>query len=504
MVTNLHVVSRGGRVTVRVNDSRSLAAIFLGYDALRDLAVLSVRCDANLQPSPLSGRRVNPGESVFAMGYPLGIDQASVTSGIVSRVAYNRQTESWMVQTDAPINPGNSGGPLFTLDGMVVGINTMVVRESSTGVSVEGFGLALGAGTVSEVLPDLKAGTIGAPPSPTSNPWPTPRLGNRFAPMDGSLDHDNDVFIEEFRAGVSLGGFVAVTTFENPSGGARGNWDHGFLFRMLDDDRFHILVVTGDSEWYHYERVGDPSDDRILDSGRVTGLNNLPLGSNEIRLVVLGSVGLFYLNGGFVSELSLAGTDDPGDVAIITGFFEGHEDAGQSTKFRGFRVSPPEFMGSESGVLSSGENDRIDRFSMLIEAQDFIAAAEFTNPYSSQIGHWSYGLAFRDLGTNEFQAVTVNSNGTWEHFIRQGGAGSVHEQSGRVRLNLAADAENQIHLLAVGRAGLFSVNGEFVAELTLGPGVESGDVWVGANFYQGDGVRGYKTRFESFEVWSLD
>ena len=73
------------------------------------------------------------------MGYPLGIDQASVTSGVVSRVAYEQQTQSWMVQTDAPINPGNSGGPLFTLDGQVVGINTSVLRESSSGIPVEGF-----------------------------------------------------------------------------------------------------------------------------------------------------------------------------------------------------------------------------------------------------------------------------------------------------------------------------------------------------------------------------
>ena len=504
MVTNLHVVPQAGRVTVLVNDSKSLSAIFLGYDALKDLAVLRICCDASLQASPLSARRVKPGESVFAMGYPLGIDQASVTSGIVSRVAYNRQTESWMVQTDAPINPGNSGGPLFTLDGMVVGINTMVIRESSSGVSVEGFGLALGAGTVSEVLPGLKAGTIGAPPNPTSTPWPTARLGNRFGPMDGSLDHDNDGFIEEFRAGVSLGGFVAVTTFENPSRGGRGNWDHGFLFRILDDDRFHILVVTGDSEWYHYERVGDSSDDRILDSGRVTGLNNLPLGSNEIRLVVLGSVGLFYLNGGFVSELSLAGTDDPGDVAIITGFFEGHEVAGQSTKFRGFRVSPPEFMGSESGEFPFGGNDRIESRSMLVDVKDFIASAKFVATHDKRVGRWSYGLAFRHTGRNSFQAVTVNSDGTWEHFIRGGTTASVYQETGRVGLNLGAGTENRLVLLAVGSAGLFSVNGEFVSELDLGTSVESGDVWVGANFYQGDGVRGYTTRFEDFEVWSLD
>ena len=491
-----------------VNDSNPLSAIFLGYDALKDLAVLRICCDASLPASPLSALRVKPGESVFAMGYPLGIDQASVTSGIVSRVAYNRQTESWMVQTDAPINPGNSGGPLFTLDGKVVGINTSVLRESSSGISVEVFGFAISAHTVTATLPALKAGTIGPPPIPTSTPWRNAGLDNRFGPIDGSLDHDTDGFIEEFPSGALFQEFAAAVTFENPSGAWKGDWDHGFLFRRSGADQFHVLVVTGDSEWYHYQRVGESSGDQLLDTGRLTGLNIQPGGFNEIRLVVLDAegsgVGLVFVNGAFVTGLTLPTADDRSDVSIITGYFHGHEIPGQSTRFSGFRVSAPEHLGNENGELYFDDDDQIDTFHMLVDSKDFVAGAEFTNPYSNQFGRWSYGIAFRHTGPDSFQAVTVNSDGTWEHFIRDGNTDSVYEEAGRVRLNLDAGTENRLVMLAVGNAGVFSVNGEFVSLLDLGTSVESGDVWVGANFYQSDGVRGYPTHFEDFEIWSLD
>ena len=230
---------------MRVNDSRNLSAIFLGYDALRDLALLRVCCDPNLQLSPLATLGVTPGASVFAMGYPLGIDQAAVTSGVISRVGYDRQTESWMVQTDAPINPGNSGGPLFTLDGEIVAINTSVVRESSTGRAVEGFGFAVSARTVLHVLSSLKTGTIGPPPSPS--PSPTPRPINEFGPFDGALKHNPaDRLIKTEYADVSFGDLMVGATFINPYSASAYEWDYGFILRGEQRTADTHIVVTGD------------------------------------------------------------------------------------------------------------------------------------------------------------------------------------------------------------------------------------------------------------------
>jgi len=59
-------------------------------------------------------------------GYPVGGDQLSITTGVVSRVEIFPYLQSrrdlLAVQIDAAINPGNSGGPLIDQQGNVVGV----------------------------------------------------------------------------------------------------------------------------------------------------------------------------------------------------------------------------------------------------------------------------------------------------------------------------------------------------------------------------------------------
>jgi S1-C subfamily serine protease len=62
-----------------------------------------------------------------------------------------------MVQTDAPINPGNSGGPLVTLDGKVIGINTLIAGASSSGVQAVGIGFAISINRAAPIAQQLVA-----------------------------------------------------------------------------------------------------------------------------------------------------------------------------------------------------------------------------------------------------------------------------------------------------------------------------------------------------------
>ncbi len=98
-----------------------------------DLALLSI--DAwgapYLAASKLSRAQ---GQKVYAVGNPRGL-RHSVTSGIIS--GYRTYDGQPMIQTDAPINPGNSGGPLIDEDGGVIGVNTMIIRNT------EGIGFAI-------------------------------------------------------------------------------------------------------------------------------------------------------------------------------------------------------------------------------------------------------------------------------------------------------------------------------------------------------------------------
>ena len=162
VVTNYHVIGRNRSVTVTVYDRDRYTATVVGYNDIKDLAVLRICCD-NFPAAPLSDQaKIATGAPVFALGYALGWDQAVATRGIVSAVWVASDEGRWLVQTDAALNPGNSGGPLFNMNGEVVGINTFGIRETPSGRSVEGFGFAVGAATVREALPSLLAGAKSA------------------------------------------------------------------------------------------------------------------------------------------------------------------------------------------------------------------------------------------------------------------------------------------------------------------------------------------------------
>src|SRR5260370_10634100 len=168
IVTNAHVVERAGRIRVVLprpagdsafdtapeGTSRMLVAKLVGADRETDLALLKVEAD-NLPTLPLGVKRpTRPGQLVFAIGSPEGL-QNSVTIGVVSSVCRQPDPERPMVyvQTAAPINPGNSGGPLVDLDGHVVGLDTFIL---SKGGGPGGLGVSLPASTVAVVYNELK------------------------------------------------------------------------------------------------------------------------------------------------------------------------------------------------------------------------------------------------------------------------------------------------------------------------------------------------------------
>jgi len=160
IVTNYHVVEGAQKITVITPppDTQSYGARVIGGDATADLAVLKV--EAQGLPTVALGTSADLmlGQQVVAMGYALALEGGpTVTTGVVSALGRSvravdpnyqpttGQTGSRVydnvVQTDAAINPGNSGGPLLSLEGQVVGINTL----GSTGAENVGFAIAIDA-----------------------------------------------------------------------------------------------------------------------------------------------------------------------------------------------------------------------------------------------------------------------------------------------------------------------------------------------------------------------
>ena len=134
ILTNEHVVSRGGRLSVSLGGERTYAAHVVGRDPDTDLAVIKIDASAGeLTVVPFADSdALIVGQKVLAIGNPFGLDR-TLTTGVISglqrpiRARNGRQIEG-AIQTDAWIDPGNSGGPLLDSRGRMIGINSQPSR----------------------------------------------------------------------------------------------------------------------------------------------------------------------------------------------------------------------------------------------------------------------------------------------------------------------------------------------------------------------------------------
>ena len=131
VVTNAHVIAGATDIRVRLQDGRVFRANLVGSGPDFDIALLRLE-NARGLPAIVMGASADlmPGETVIAIGNPLGFNH-TVTTGVVSALGRSIRTKQSfhtdLVQTDAAINPGNSGGPLINVFGELIGINTAIV-----------------------------------------------------------------------------------------------------------------------------------------------------------------------------------------------------------------------------------------------------------------------------------------------------------------------------------------------------------------------------------------
>lgn len=160
VLTNYHVVEDTTELWVILADGSRREATLVGGDVYADIAVLKTEGKAPATAMLGNSDAIDRGETVIAIGSPLGDFTNSVTVGVVSATGRSIDTGRGykildLIQTDAAINEGNSGGPLVNLAGQVVGINTLVVRSSNSGAVAEGLGFAIPANTVQAVAQQI-------------------------------------------------------------------------------------------------------------------------------------------------------------------------------------------------------------------------------------------------------------------------------------------------------------------------------------------------------------
>lgn len=160
ILTNNHVVEGTKEVKIVLSDGSEQSATIVGTDIYSDIAVLKTDGTVPAVASLGNSDKLDPGESVIAIGSPLGNFKNTVTVGVVSATGRSIDTGNGyqiedLIQTDAAINHGNSGGPLVNLAGEVIGINTLVVRNTNSGDVAEGLGFAIPVNTAQAIAQQI-------------------------------------------------------------------------------------------------------------------------------------------------------------------------------------------------------------------------------------------------------------------------------------------------------------------------------------------------------------
>ena len=214
VVTNYHVVSGASSVQVTLYNGDTYDATVIGGDSDYDVAVLKINA-TGLTPVTLGNSAdVNVGDSVLAIGNPLGELTFSMSGGYVSscnRAINVDGTPFNMIQVDCSINPGNSGGPLMNLYGEVVGIVSAKYSTYST-TTVEGLGFAIPIDDVKSIITDImENGAV------TGKAYMAVTVGTMNSQMAAqySIDIDQGVFVYSVvkggagdKAGLRLGDVI--------------------------------------------------------------------------------------------------------------------------------------------------------------------------------------------------------------------------------------------------------------------------------------------------------
>ena len=156
IVTNFHIIQGGVSLNVGLlSSTANYDAKLVGYDEELDLAVLKIEAQG-LTPARLgSSDQLSVGDSVYAIGNPMGYLHGTMTEGIISSPTRTIPVDGKdmnLLQTSAALNSGNSGGALVNAYGQVVGITTAKITGIENDTVIEGLGLVI---PISDALPFL-------------------------------------------------------------------------------------------------------------------------------------------------------------------------------------------------------------------------------------------------------------------------------------------------------------------------------------------------------------
>jgi serine protease Do len=233
ILTNNHVVEGTESLSIFLADGTELPASIAGTDPFADMAV--IKAEGEMPAVAILGNSdaLKVGETVIAIGSPLGDFVNTVTVGVVSATGRNLEARQGvlledLIQTDAAINQGNSGGPLVNLAGEVIGINTLVVRGGLGGTTAEGLGFAISINTARAIAEQIiERGYVARP-----------FLGIRWQAITPGIAQSYDLAVE-------WGVFISEVISNSPA--AQAGLRQGDIITRLGDttlDEDHAFINT--------------------------------------------------------------------------------------------------------------------------------------------------------------------------------------------------------------------------------------------------------------------
>ncbi len=260
VITNYHVIEGCRSVTVSTYDGGSYKAAIVGGDENNDVAVLKIEGENGFTPVVLGdSANMNVGDTVIAIGNPLGELTFSLTQGVIS--ALNRDitlsggNSKSLIQTDCAINSGNSGGALFNLYGEVIGITNAKYSSSgmSSSASIDNIGFAIPINSVRNIIEGIiENGYISKPyigvsvitvsddASKIARAGAFVKSVTEGAPADEAGLRENDIIYAVDGANISTSGeLVDIVTAKKPG-------DVITLSVYRDREEIEIKVVIGE------------------------------------------------------------------------------------------------------------------------------------------------------------------------------------------------------------------------------------------------------------------
>ena len=264
ILTNNHVIEGASSVSVILSDGTELAAEVVNTDPFADLAVLKAEGTMPAVAAFGNSDLLKPGETVIAIGSPLGDFKNTVTVGVVSATGRVLDTGRGyqmedLIQTDAAINQGNSGGPLVNLAGEVIGINTLVVRGNG-GAIAEGLGFAIPANTARVIASQIIEQGYFA----------RPYLGIRWQTITPSI-------ARRYNLPVAWGAYVAEIYPQSPA--ATGGLQVGDIIVQIGDQAIGEEVSFANA-LYHFQ-PGEQVDVIVVRQNREMALT-ITLGETQL------------------------------------------------------------------------------------------------------------------------------------------------------------------------------------------------------------------------------